>query len=214
MLVNNRLFNFKNFLSWNNLWYYEWNTRACTSITVPLKLCKSRLFSSFYSCHRFSSFATIFSEDKHLLSFLFLFEVFLLCTTDCVLVFLRGILFTFGLGQDSLEGLNSLTHSGVQRSLNGMKMIVKVLPEANQESKWLLEWRCHMIREKSERYHSVWVFLLRGGVWEVQGDILWELVVVVDDSWRVLNVSLAVGKFLSETINLWLKLFDLQEGRF
>ena len=99
------------------------------------------------TCKRLNK--SLFVEAEHLL-YLFLFlDVFLLLSANRVLICLRSFLVSLGLNQHSLEYFHSLSHPSVQRSLNGMEMVVQVLSEANQEGQRLVKVRVHMVREES-----------------------------------------------------------------
>lgn len=75
----------------------------------------------------------------------FFFDVTLKCTAYGVFVYLRSLLLSLGLGEHSLEGFDSLTHASVQGGLDGMEVIVQVLPEAHQETQGLINSRLQVI---------------------------------------------------------------------
>lgn len=98
---------------------------------------------------------------------------------------------------DSLECIHSLSHATMQRGLNGMEMIMYKLSEPAQEWYRLIHSTLKMTREQSKWNDTVWVFFF-AGVREDTQDALGELIIMIDDGWRVLNISLAIWKFEKE----------------
>jgi hypothetical protein len=80
-----------------------------------------------------------------------------LCSSDCVLVLFGSFYVSSGLGDHSLEQFNSLSHSGVEGTLDSMKVIMQVLSEANKKGQRLLKGRIAVIRVNSELNYPVGV---------------------------------------------------------
>ena len=88
----------------------------------------------------------------------FFLDVLYLLPADCLLEFAgsgRQILVSLRLNEHSLEDFDSLSHARVQRSLDRVEVIVKVLPEADQERERLVQPVFQVSGEKGETDHSV-----------------------------------------------------------
>ena len=140
-----------------------------------------------------------FCESEYFFLFTFFFNVFLLLSSNSLLKFAWSrsttwqILISLSLDQYTLESFYSLSHASVERCLDCVEVIVKILAEANQEREGLVQTIFQVSWEEGKRYNSVWIFNL---CWfrEESLDRLWELQIMIDYSRRILNITLAIGK--------------------
>lgn len=104
----------------------------CDMISSPLKVI------SFLLC----SF-----ELEHFFFFFLFFQLSVLVTNASMslLPVFGSFGISFGQLNNTLEGVNSGSHSGVQLCLDGVQVIVDVLSEADQESQWLLDTSAEML---------------------------------------------------------------------
>lgn len=103
---------------------------------------------------------SLLAECEHLFGLLLFLDILVLRTSDCFLKLAAAcsLLVALGLCEHALEDLHSLAHACVQRSLDGMEVIVQVLTEANEECKWLIEAVLEMSWEECELNDTVGIF--------------------------------------------------------
>ena len=141
-----------------------------------------------------------FCESEYFFLFTFFFNVFLQLTSNSLFKFAWSrsttwqILVSLRLDEYTLESFYSLSHASVERCLDSVEVIVKILAEAYQEREWLVQTVFQVSREESKRYNSVWIFNLCW-LWEKSLNGLRELYIVIDYSRRILNITLAIWEF-------------------
>lgn len=144
-----------------------------------------------------------FCESEYFFLFTFFFNVFLQLSSNSLFKFAWSrpttwqILISLRLDEYTLESFYSLSHASMERCLDCVEVIVKILAEAYQEREWLVHTIFQVSREESKRYNSVWIFNLCW-LWEESLNGLRELYIVIDYGRGILNITLAIREFKQE----------------
>lgn len=144
-----------------------------------------------------------FCESEYFFLFTFFFNVFLQLSSNSLFKFAWSrpttwqILISLRLDEYTLESFYSLSHASMERCLDCVEVIVKILAEAYQEREWLVHTIFQVSREECKRYNSVWIFNLCW-LWEESLNGLRELYIVIDYGRGILNIAFAIWEFKKE----------------
>ena len=131
---------------------------------------------------------------KDFILFLFFFSILSSKSSLLLFVCFWSFFISSSLFNNKLHWCNSLSHSWMQLYFNCVKMEMHILSKTNQLWEWLFDTLFKMWSSKFERDHSVaWIF--GDSLWEILWNFLWDVFVLIVNTWGVQDCSLTIFKF-------------------